>query len=114
MTAVQEPKNRHRKGDHETSKAAAVAVAWGALTQQTKLLYVWGQSPEGLTDEEAAAAAEISPFSNFWKRAGELRERGLIRWHPKGETRKGESGMARKVSVITELGRRELGLKGWG
>lgn len=99
---------RHHKDDHASSVDGARAASGKAPTQQLKLLRAWSERTGfGLTDEEAATYAGIEGGCP-WKRCGELRAQGLIRWHPEGERREGSSGVLRKVSVITEMGRREL------
>lgn len=65
----------------------------------------------GYTDEQAAKAMKLNLRSCFWKRAGELREMGLI--EPlilKGEhmTRTGDAGAAQGVWKITTEGRNQL------
>jgi hypothetical protein len=98
-----------RNTDPGTSHAAARSVSVRAGTQRAKLLltfYVDGQLAEkpGLTDEEAMEMSEgVSPVSEFAKRCSELRDAGLI--EPTGETRKGNAGVDRIVSAITDKGR---------
>lgn len=109
MSLIDDPKTRHRRDDHETSMEAAQAVGLTGANLKTQLLHAWGMAGAlGLTDEEASRSVYVQEGSCWWKRAGELRAVGAIRWHPEGETRRGASGMRRKVSVVTESGKREL------
>lgn len=93
---------RTRTGDYETSNEGAVKVAHRASAQKRDLLWAFADFPEGLTDEEAAAVSLLT-HSCYWKRCGELRADGLIEYN--GETRVGNAGVRRRVSIITERGR---------
>lgn len=98
-----DPRNgRHRIDDPLTSIEGAASVAYRAGTHKAKLLEVFAQAPNGLTDEEAAERAGLLR-AGYWKRCGELREDGFIT--PTGATRLGEAGVSRMVSVITDAGR---------
>lgn len=94
-------KGRHRIDDPETSVEGAASVAYRAGTHKAKLLEVFAAYPNGLTDEEAAEKAGLLR-AGYWKRCGELREDGFI--SPNGQTRVGEAGVSRMVSVITDAG----------
>ena len=90
---------RVRKDDHQTSIEGAEAVESRAANQQAKLLQAFTRAGEnGLTDEEAAAAAGLLD-SCYWKRCGELRRAGRITFN--GQTRRGSAGVRRKVSIFT-------------
>lgn len=90
-----------RTPDHDTSIEGAQKAVESRENIQGKLLAVWhAAGAKGFTDEEAAEAAELT-HTTYWKRAGELRAKGLIVYN--GEKRKGRSGVGRKVSVfVTE------------
>lgn len=76
-----------------------------ARNARGKLLRAFAETSavDGLTDEQAAHRALVSPSSEYAKRCSELREAGLI--EPTGEERRGNSGQSRMVSRITEAGR---------
>lgn len=97
---------RHRSDDHETSVEGAHAVATRAPNQQFRLLRQFRRAGDmGLTDEEAADQAGLLR-SCFWKRCGELREKGLIVYTE--SKRRGSMGVSRKVSIITDKGLESL------
>jgi len=86
-----------RLNDHETSIEGAAKASETKETLQAKLLRAWyGSGERGFTDEEAAEAAGVEGC--WWKRAGELRAQGKIKFT--GEKRKGRSGVHRKISVF--------------
>jgi hypothetical protein len=117
---------RHRAGGPETSALADRAVSRTAPNQRLALLQAWGTDAAyggfGVTDEKAAEGAALlhptlfGPRSCPWKRAGELRAEGYLRWllddEGKPVTRKGSGGVAQQVSVITEFGEALLRRKG--
>lgn len=83
--------------------------------QRGKLLKAYSNdefSHAGLTDEEAFRVAGLSERSCWWKRAGELREAGLITplrdGHDVVVHRKGSAGVDRMVCVITDDGIRAI------
>lgn len=94
---------RTRANDYSTSVAGAVAVSWRAGSQKARLLATYRLSPDGLTDEEAAAQAGIPDRSCYWKRCNELRQAGLIT--PTGQERRGAAGVPRIVCAVTDTGR---------
>lgn len=97
---------RTRTNDHTTSVEGAEAVAVRAPNQRARLLAEFlNAGDDGLTDEEAAAAAGLLA-SCHWKRAGELRQDGHIEFT--GDVRPGAAGINRKISRITERGRAAL------
>jgi hypothetical protein len=73
-------------------------------TQTHRLLATFGRWPDdGLTDEQAMERSQgVSASSEFAKRCSDLRAAGLIR--DTGRDRKGNSGLDRIVSEITEKG----------
>lgn len=100
---------RTRTDDYSTSVDGAESVKMRATSQQWKLLVVfasWGHL--GCTDEAAASGAHLTR-SCYWKRCGELRQMGLIEFT--GEKVKGEAGVPRLVSAITEKGQAVLRAK---
>lgn len=93
-----------RHDSRQGSLNGAAAASFKATSQKAHLLRTWAANPQGLTDEEAAMrTSEVNPRSCYWKRSGELRELGLIRFT--GATRPGTMGVEREVSVITDEGR---------
>ena len=100
---------RVRRTDPATSAEGAKAVSVRAGSQKAKLLRAYAEADTdgvALTDEDAAARAELPVRSCFWKRCGELREAGLIEFT--GETRMASAGVNRNLSRITEAGRAAL------
>jgi hypothetical protein len=107
LRPVDEVKGRTRRGDYATSKAGARAVSFRAGTQKALLLRAFADAgPSGLSDDEAAQNAGLSPTSCYWKRCGELRAVGLIQFT--GEERQGSAGVDRMVSTITAAGETAL------
>lgn len=101
---------RVRRSDPATSAEGAKAVSIRAGSQKAKLLRAFADADADgvtLTDEDAAARAELPVRSCFWKRCGELREAGLIEFT--GDTRMASAGVNRNLSRITEAGREALG-----
>jgi hypothetical protein len=89
---------RARASDPETSHAAAASIDRNTETHR-KLLEAWRcAGARGLTDEEAAIAADLPPLVGYWKRCSELRAAGRI--VPTGETRVGSTGRRRIVCRI--------------
>lgn len=97
-----------RTTDPRTSHRAEAAITLKAGTQRFLLLEQFGRWPDdGLTDEQAMEKANgVSPSSEYAKRCSELRAAGWIR--DSGRDRKGNSGLDRIVSEITELGKAAL------
>jgi hypothetical protein len=91
-----------RTTDPGTSHQAAKAVRVHAASQKARLLRAYADEPNGMTDEEAAAATGLGD-SGYWKRCSELRSMGWIA--RTGHTRVGKTGMAQEVCAITESGR---------
>jgi hypothetical protein len=111
-----EPTNRTRKNDYDTSNQGAADVSFRAKSQKCKLLFAFAKEAcrknKGLTDEEASNAAGLPERCCFWKRCGELRDLGLIEFT--SEMRMGGLGSQCGVSKITLEGMRlavELGGK---
>ncbi len=96
-----EPYKRTRKGDPETSLAAAESVIKITEKQEAVLGLLRGRGP--FTDEELSVAyAQGIPLglppqseSGLRTRRSELRHRGLVRWT--GEHRKLRSGRMARV-----------------
>ncbi len=101
-----EAPGQSRAGDPSTSQTAALSVRPGSA--RYALLRAHLDHPHGLTDEEAAEFAGLSLRSEYATRCSELSRSGLL--EDTGETRPGDSGLARIVRRITTNGRRELGL----
>lgn len=98
LESVDHAPGRTRHDDAPSSKAGAVAVATRAGSQKARLLQAYRDAGSaGLTDEEAAAAADVPERSCWWKRCNELRESGLIR--ATGHMRAGGAGVQRIVCV---------------
>lgn len=95
-----------RNTDPATSHAAAENVAFRSGSHRARLLDVYGDRDnwDGLTDEEAAIRAGLSPRSCWWKRCSELRALGMIA--PTGETRESSAGEHGQVCAITADGMR--------
>lgn len=83
-----DPLASHRGADHIAPKRAS---------QRDRLLAVYAEFPEGLTDEEAAEAAGI--VTGAWKRCSELRTLRLI--EDTGRTRASRAGVACAVYRLT-------------
>lgn len=72
-----------------------------------------GAQWDGLTDYEAATAADLTgPGTCWWHRCSDLRRLGLIRWMYNDDgtpiTRPGVTGRPSGVSIITDEGAAEL------
>lgn len=93
-----------RHSDPDTSKLAAQMMKARATSARVLLLgaFYAQRESDGLTDEEAAALADVSLTSEYATRCSELRRGGLI--EPTGATREGHAGARREVSRITQLG----------
>lgn len=90
---------RSTRDDHATSVMADQDVSTRAPNQRDQLLVQFREAgASGLTDDEAALFAGLLD-ANYWKRCGELRQRGLISFS--GSKRVGLSGILRNVSVLT-------------
>jgi hypothetical protein len=89
-----------RHSDPETSHKAA-AMPFRRNSQRHRLLNCYSLDSDGLTDEEAAEAAEIYRGCP-WKRCSELREMGMI--EPTGEKRWSTMGAEQRVCKITAKG----------
>ena len=90
---------RARADGPETSMAGAQDVSSRAPTHRDALLEVFRQYPSGITDEQAAAEADLL-HTCYWKRCGELRRLGLIKYTD--ERRRGSAGVARRVSKVVQ------------
>lgn len=88
------------------------AIIDRAPNQRLRLLAMYPYAgDQGLTDEEAAAAAKVSGRSCSWKRCGELRADRCIEQQVRDGvpvTRKGDAGVDRIVCMITPVGRAVL------
>lgn len=98
-------KTRQRRDDQPSSSEGASNVSRRAPTQKVRLLRQFFRAVQGLTDEEAAAAAGLLD-SCYWKRCNELRQDEYI--HYVDEYRKGKAGVSRRVSMITRDGMRKV------
>lgn len=87
-----------RISDPITSHMGDQDVRPRSLSQRDRLLQAFVRHPDGLTDEEAATVAGLSPRSCWWKRCSELRELGLI--EHTGLMRLGSAGSKQMVSRI--------------
>ena len=90
-----------RTSDPTTSQRAAESVRLRAGSQRSRLLAVYLDS-DGLTDEEAGAAAGLAN-AGYWKRCSELRNCGFI--EPLGFTRLSSAGERQQVCGLTEAGK---------
>ena len=97
-----------RHSDPETSHAAA-KMPFRRNSQRHVLLAAYWGARSGLTDEEAAVAAEIYKGCP-WKRCSELREMGMIA--PTGRTRASSMGAEQRVCAITAKGLETLSAMG--
>jgi hypothetical protein len=102
---IDEHRGRTRTPDHETSVEGAASVAYRAGSQKDRLLTQYAlASPFGLTDEEAAMAADLMG-SCYWKRCNELRQDRkiipVVGSDGKTYTRKGAAGVSRIVCAVT-------------
>lgn len=89
-----------RSTDPATSAEGARHIRPKAGSQAMRLLVVYAAAPiYGLTDEQAATAAEIH---HGWKRCADLRRLGFI--EPTGETRPTVAGVQAMVCRITAAG----------
>lgn len=103
LQPVDAASGRTRRNDYATSQAGARSVSFRAGSQKARLLAAFVEAgPSGLSDDEAARRAGLTPTSCYWKRCGELRAVGLIRFS--GEERQGSAGVERMVSTITAAG----------
>lgn len=103
LQPVDTASGRTRRNDYATSKAGARSVSFRAGSQKSRLLTAFVEAgPSGLSDDEAARRAGLTPTSCYWKRCGELRALGLIRFT--GDERVGLAGVERMVSTITADG----------
>lgn len=94
-----------RATDPDTSKAAAQSVQKALKGRLYTLLCVYSRNyPEGLTDEQACAQADM--FVGGWKRCSDLRRLGYIK--DTGERRLTSSGRMGIVCQITGDGIKEL------
>ena len=98
------PSHLARSGDPDTSRAAAVHAAYRSGTLKALLLTAYRQHPEGLTDEEAAAAAGLDPLRGAWKRCADLRNDG---WIERVGDRIGSTG--ERVMVCRVVSERDVG-----
>lgn len=109
----------YRPSGYITEKLGSEDVAKRKPTQQDKLLKEYAKAYLGLTDEEAAINAGLE-HTCYWKRCGELREKGYITTMElpmdgptRDVARKGRAGVYRIVCWITDAGEDYLrGLSG--
>ena len=87
---------------HLAAKNKASLIRWG--NHRTRLLETYYGSIHGLTDEESAALAGLTPpaSSSPWKRSSELREHGHI--VDTGERAKSSFGADVMICKITQKG----------
>lgn len=83
-----------------TSAQAAAKIAPHQSALQAKLLAAYRRFPNGLTADEAGAAASMD-WSNARKRTTELRQRGVIT--PTGVTRANDSGNEMEIYKATGI-----------
>lgn len=89
-----------RRFDYDSSVAGERKVEESSHTVRRKLRAAYQRAgTAGLTDEQAAFNAGVLDTC-YWKRCGELRHDGVIEWS--GHSRKGLSGVQRKISVIAD------------
>lgn len=93
-----------RASDPPTAHAAADAILkTKAGSQRHRLWWAFVRAyPAGLTDEEAADWAGVSPHSEYATRCSELRNARVI--EATDDQRQGRSGLYREVSVATQAG----------
>lgn len=108
INALERPSIAVRASDPSTSRRAAANVAPRAGSQRHRLLAVYADHPDGLTDEEAGRLAGLArPGVCYWKRCSELREGVFI--EPLGFSRVASTGEAQQVCGITNAGRMIVG-----
>lgn len=97
-----------RGGDVATSRAPLPSLAIRAGSQRARLLAVYAQHWDGITDEEAGRISGLSelPRCCYWKRCSELRQAGYIT--ATGSTRVSTAGEAQQVCAITATGTEAL------
>ena len=84
------PRPRARRGDPQTSHAAAASMGVGAEQHRTRILsYLRLIAPSAATKDEIGAAIGLNDV-RVARRCGELRDAGLI--EDSGETRLTKSG----------------------
>ena len=94
-----------RRSDPSTSRDAAKLIRPGSARHALMLAH--NDHRDGLTDEEAALIAKLSPTSEYATRCSELSRAGLLVDTPMA--RVGSSGMLRLVRRITLYGMEALG-----
>lgn len=102
---------RARKSDPHTSQDAA-AMLVKAQSHCAKILRLYAQNKEGMTDAEVEATSIVK---HAWKRCSDLRNAGMIapvRQGDKIAVRPGPSGRMQQVCAITVEGWRALESKG--
>lgn len=103
ITEAMEGPGQARGSDPETSHTAAQLIRARASSARVVLLDAFSRYQEGLTDEEAAARAGVSLFSEYATRCSELTRAGVLEVVD-GVTRPGRAGTDRMVRRITLLG----------
>ena len=92
-----------RSTDPDTSHEAEASIRESAKSIRTKLLWIYYDYPNGLTDEEVG---KISGYRDtnvgYWKRCSDLRNAGLISWT--GEYGYAESGRRQRIHRISAEG----------
>lgn len=102
-----QPTAHARHDDPQTSHQAAVAARTPrARSIMTTLLRVFASRAQGLTADEVTIIASMELGSGVWKRCSDLKRQGWV--EPNGLTRRGASGRAQDVLVITDAGRAVL------
>jgi predicted ArsR family transcriptional regulator len=95
-----DPKSHARRGDPDTSHAAARTLRVKTLMRELLLLF---GTYDGLTNQEAADLLGME-FHRVSKRLSDLDNLGFI--EDTGRRRAGRSGRAQMVRQITDAGRR--------
>jgi hypothetical protein len=95
-----------RNTDPDTSHAAARFIKAKATTARVRLMYAHQAAPAGLTDEEAAEHAGLSPHSEYATRCSELLRMGFLQ--DTDTTRESSTGLSRRVLRITTAGNEAL------
>lgn len=100
-----------RADDPPCSKLGALKVFGRTGNQRAKLFEAFVRAdPLPLTDYDAAWLADMLRGTTcYWKRCGELRERGVLRFNGRSQLTDG-SDVPRGLSEVTPLGRKLWGM----
>lgn len=103
---IVKPSALARKKDPPTSKLAAQNVVRRAKSQAARLLIVYAECCDGLTDDEAADKSGLLTKIGacWWRRCSDLRQNQLIT--PVGTRVSRLTNEERMVCVITDAGRK--------